>query len=64
MNGDTLNVARPTLAALRFRLADLESEREVIVLSSSRAFTSGAMRRLSDEIINVRGEIARREREA
>jgi hypothetical protein len=60
---DALTTTRPTLAALRFRLADLQQDRYAIEMSNSRAYTSGALDRIIDEMIDLRAEIARREAE-
>lgn len=60
---DAINTTRPTLAALRFRLADLQQDRYAIEMSNSRAHTSGALDRIRDEMIDLRAEIARREAE-
>ncbi len=59
----TINTTRPTLAALTFRLADLQSERRDAYLYSDFAMTNGTIDRIDDRIYEVRQQIAERNAE-
>lgn len=56
----TVNTTRPTLAALNFRLADLQQERRDAYLYSDFAMTNGTIDRIDDRIYEVRQQIAER----
>ncbi|SFZ81625.1 hypothetical protein SAMN02983003_0601 [Devosia enhydra] len=56
----TMTTARPTLAALRFQLADLEQEREDAFLWSDFAMTNGTIGRIDHRIWEVKRQIAER----
>lgn len=59
-----IGATRPTLAALRFKLADLEDERRNAFLWSDYALTNGTIRRIDDLIYALKLQIEEREQGA
>ena len=59
-----MKLSDTTLAALQFKLADLQDERHWAELADDFAFTNGTLRRIDDEIDEVRRAIMQRQAEA